>query len=250
MKSAYLLTAALLVATVSSVVADDTAAPKKKKAGKHNPSGTFVWESDVGGNYISHQLKLTLRGKKLTGEYSDDNVSLDIENGAFDGKTLSFTLEFDVDGTEVKADISGVVEGDSLKGTSKVNLNGEEFDLPIGAKRKTGRRDIVGEWKLTVETDAGEAFEPTVTIAMEKGKLSGTYDDVVAGEHELKELALKDNKLTFTIGGDAADGTPFTAKFTGKPRGDRIRGKADVVIGEAELTAKVRGKRTVEKKAE
>jgi len=247
MKSAYLLTAALLVATASCSIADDTAAPAKK-SGKHNPSGTFVWESDVGGNYISHQLKLTLRGKNLTGEYSDDNVSLDIENGAFDGKTLSFTLEFDVDGTEVKADISAVVEGDTLKGTSKVNLNGEEFDLPIDAKRKTSRRDVVGKWQLTVETDAGEAFEPTVTIVMEKGKLSGTYDEVVAGEHDLTELTLKDNKLSFTIGGEATDGTPFTAKFTGKPRGDRIRGKADVVIGETELTAKVRGKRTVEKK--
>lgn len=247
MKSAYLLTAALFVATINSAVADDTAAPKKK-SGKHHPSGTFVWESDVGGNYISSQLKLALRGKKLTGEYSDDNVSLEIENGAFDGKTLSFTLEFDVDGTEVKAAVSGVVEGDSLKGTTKVDLNGETFDLPIDGKRKTSRRDVVGEWKLTVETDAGEAFEPTVTIAMEKGKLSGTYDDVVAGEHELKELTLKDNKLSFTIGGDASDGTPFTAKFTGKPRGDRIRGKADVVIGEAELTAKVRGKRTVDQK--
>jgi opacity protein-like surface antigen len=250
MKSAYLLTAALLVATISSAVADDAAAPKKPKPGKHNPSGTFVWESDVGGSYISSQLKLALRGKKLTGEYSDDNVSLEIENGAFDGKTLSFTLEFDVDGTEVKADVTGVVDGDSLKGTTKLNLNGETFDLPIDAKRKTSRRDVVGEWKLTVETEAGEAFEPTVTIAMEKGKLKGTYDEAVAGQHELTDLDVKDNKLTFTIGGDASDGTPFTAKFSGKPRGDRIHGKADVVIGEAEMTATIRGKRTVDKKAE
>jgi hypothetical protein len=247
MKSAYLLSAALLIATVNSALADDEVAQKKRGNLKHNPSGTFVWESDVGGNYIESQLKLMLRGKKLSGEYSDQNVALEIENGAFDGETFSFSLEFDADGVEVSADVSGVVTGDKMTGVTKINLNGETFDLPIEAKRKTGKRDVLGEWNLSIETDAGEAFQPTVTITLKKGKLIGVYDGAVAGEHDLKELALKDNTLTFTIGGEAGDGTSFSAKFHGKPRGDRIRGKADVVIGGAEMTAKIRGKRTVEK---
>ena len=111
MKTVYLLTAALLLGTLSSSVAEEKAA-KKSKPGKHNPSGTWVWNSEVDGNYIESQLKLALRRKKLTGEYSDQNVSLEIENAEFDGKTVTFTLEFDVDGTEVKAAFTGVAQGD------------------------------------------------------------------------------------------------------------------------------------------
>lgn len=244
MKFAYLLTAALLVGTLSTAAADEQA-KKKKKAGNHNPSGTWVWESDVEGTYIESQLKLSLRKKKLTGEYSDQNVSLEIENGAFDGKTVSFTLEFDVDGTEVKADFSAVAEGDKLTGVSKLDINGNQFDMPVEAKRRTGRRDVVGKWKFVVETAEGEVFEPVVNLELKKGKLVGSYEGDAAGAHDLQEVKLKDNKLTFKIAGDAADGSSFTALFTGKPRGDRIRGKSEVTINGAELTAKVRGHRII-----
>ncbi len=244
MKSVYLLTAALLVGTLSSVVADESA---KKKSGKNNPSGTWVWESEVDGSYIESQLKLALRGKKLTGEYSDQNVSLEIENGAFDGTTVTFTLEFDVDGTEVKADFSGTAEGDTLKGLTKVNLNGNDLELPVDAKRRTGRRDVVGKWNFVAETESGETFESVVTLKLSKGKLVGTYEGQDAGSHDLQDVVLKDNKLSFTLEGSADDGSSFTAKFTGKPRGDRIRGKSDVTINGAEMTAKIRGHRIIKK---
>lgn len=243
MKPAYLLIAALLVGTVSSSVAEETA--KKKKPGKHNPSGTWVWESEVDGAYIESQLKLALRGKKLTGEYSDQNVSLELENAAFDGETVTFTLEFDVDGTEVKADFSGVASGDKLKGLTKLNINGAELEMPVDAERRTGRRDVVGKWNFKVETSEGELFEPTVVLKLEKGRLVGTHEGDVAGSHDLQDVVLKDNQLSWTVEGSASDGSSFTAKFTGKPRGDRIRGKADVVVNGAEISAKVRGQRVI-----
>lgn len=246
MKSAYLLTAALLLGTLSSAVAEEEAA-KKKKPGKHNPSGTWVWESDVDGTYIQSQLKLSLRGKKLTGEYSDDNVSLDLENAEFDGKTVTFTLEFDVDGTEVRADFSGVVEGDKITGTTLVDLNGNEFEMPVDGKRRTLRRDVVGEWKLKSEID-GQEMESTVTIKLEKGKLAGSYSSEVAGDHALQDVSLKSNKLSFTVAGETVDGTAFTGTFTGTPRGDRIRGNTEIEVDGAQMTAKVRGRRVIKKK--
>lgn len=244
MKSAYLLTAALLVGVLSSAAAEEQT---KKKKPNHNPSGTWVWESDVDGGYIESTLKLTLRGKKLSGEYSDQNVTLDIENPSFDGETVKFTLEFDVDGTEVSAEFSGVASGDKLTGVSKVDINGAEFELPVDADRRTGRRDVTGQWKFKVETPEGEVFEPVVNLKLARGKLVGSYEGDAAGSHELQEVKLKDNKLSFKIGGEAADGSSFTAMFTGKPRGDRIRGKAEVEINGAAMTAKVRGQRVVEK---
>ena len=245
MKCAYLLTAALLVGALSSAAADEPA--KKKKPGKSNPSGTWTWESDVGGNYIASELKLSLHGKQLTGEYSDDNVSLEIENGQYDGDAFSFTLEFDVDGTEVKAAVSGVAAGDKMTGNTKLSINGQEIELPIDAKRDTKRKDVVGTWKLKVETDAGEVFEPTVVLSLDKGKLAGIYEGQAAGKLDLQDVKLEKNKLSFTISGDAADGSTFSAKFTGKPRGNRIGGKSAVTINGSELTAKVRGHRVTEK---
>jgi hypothetical protein len=245
MKYAYLLTAALVIGTLSSAVADEPA--KNKKSGKSNPSGTWTWEADVGGNYIASELKLLLHGEKLTGEYSDNNVSLEIENGQYDGKTFSFTLEFDVDGTEIKAAVSGVATGDKMTGNTKLSINSQEMELPIDAKRDTKRKDVVGTWKLKVETDAGEVFEPTVVLSLEKGELAGSYDGQVAGKHDLQDVKLEKNKLSFTISGDAADGSTFLAKFTGKPRGNRIGGKSAVTIDGSELTAKVRGHRVTKK---
>ncbi len=251
MKTAYLLTVVLFVGTLSSALADDEVrkAPRKQP-GKNNPSGTWVWNSDVDGNFIESQLTLLLQGKELTGEYSDQNVSLDIENGQFDGKTFSFTLKFDVDGTQVKASVSGVVEGDKLTGMTKVSLNGVEIDLQVDAKRQTQRRDVVGTWNLKVETDAGEQFTPTVVLALEKGKLKGVYEGDAAGKHDLQDVTLKANKLTFAISGSAADGSTFSAKFTGRPRGNRIRGKSAVTINGVELSARVRGRRMVKKQSD
>ena len=249
MKSAYLLTAALLVSTLTTTVADDQA--EKKKKANHNPAGTWVWESEVGGTFLDNKLTIYWRNKELTGEFSNDVADLEIENGKFDGETFSFTLEFDAEGTEVLVEFSGVADGDKMTGTSKVDLGGEELDLPVAADRKTGKRDVLGDWNMTIELDSGEAFEPVVTLKLEKGKLAGTYADDIAGTHELKDVSLKNNVLTFSIGGEAeGDGTPFSAKFTGKPRGDRIRGKAEVEIAGTELAAKIRGKRIVEDEEE
>lgn len=245
MKYACLLTAALVIGTLSSAVADEPA--KNKKSGKSNPSGTWTWEADVGGNYIASELQLLLHGEQLTGEYNNDIVSLEIENSRYDGKTFSFTLEFDVDGTEIKAAVSGVAAGDKMTGNAKLSINGQEMELPIDAKRDTKRRDVVGTWKLKVETDAGEAFEPIVIVSLEKGKLAGSYEGQAAGKHDLQDVKLEENKLSFTISGDAADGSPFSAKFTGKPRGNRIGGKSTVTINGSELTAKVRGHRVTKK---
>ena len=240
MKSAYLLTAALCLTTLSDAGADE---PGKKKSGRNNPAGTWVWESDVGGEFIESQLTLLMRGKKVTGEYSDQNVSLEIEDGAFDGKTVTFTLEFDVDGTEIKASFSGVAEADKLAGTTKLSINGEETEMAVDAKRQTGRADVVGKWKLNVATGNGEVFAPTVTLSLQKGKLAGTYEDEAAGKHDLQDVSLRNNQLSFSISGNAADGSTFSATFTGTPRGNRIRGKSDVVINDSETTAKVRGRK-------
>ena len=72
MKSAYLLTAALLASTLTTTLADDTA--EKKKKANHNPSGTWVWESEVAGTFLDNKLILNWRNKELTGEFSGESV--------------------------------------------------------------------------------------------------------------------------------------------------------------------------------
>ena len=57
-----------------------------------------------------------------------------------------------------------------------------------------------------------------------------------------------DNVLTFALGGEAQDGSVFKGTFRGKPRGDRLVGKAEVTINDLEMTAKVRGRRAMPKK--
>ncbi len=244
----FLLTAAAVCLTGPSISADDQSTEKSAESARHDPTGTWVWETEVAGAFIESQLRLALDDDgKLTGEYSDQNVSLEISKGAFDGKTVTFSLEFDVDGNEVQADFSGTADGDSLKGLTKLTLNGEPIDLPIDARRRTSRRDVVGKWELSVETDNGEFFEPTVTLELRRGRLVGTYSDAAAGDHELSDVTLKNNVLTLVVEGEAPDGARFRAEFRGKPRGNRLEGKADVVINDNELTAAVTGRRVATK---
>ena len=223
--------------TAGHVFADD--------AIENDPSGTWVWETEVDGETIESRLSVSLNGKKLRGTYRDQNVTEKIKNAKFDGKTMTFDLEFEVDGTEVKASFKGAATGDKLTGKANLSLDGQENTIEIKGVRKTRTADVVGSWKLDVETGDGESFSPTVTLKTEKRELSGTYQGPVAGKHDLKEISLKDNVLAFTVAGVAdSDGSAFEAKFEGIPRGNFIKAKADVTINGVETSAKISGKRT------
>ena len=47
----------------------------------HDPSGTWKWDSEVGGTTVNSVIRLNFDGKTLSGTYANQDVDVDIENG-------------------------------------------------------------------------------------------------------------------------------------------------------------------------
>ncbi len=58
--------------------------------------------------------------------------------------------------------------------------------------------DLVGDWNIKFETPNG-VVAPSMTLKMEGDKLGGTYHSTVFGENPIKDLKLKDGKLSFVL---------------------------------------------------
>src|SRR5689334_15509001 len=90
--------------------------------------------------------------------------------------------------------------------------------------RAADDNDVVGTWKLTVDSPDG-GHEPVLTIKKEKAGYKAEY---VEGERKLtaRDIRFKDGKLRFKIESEYA-GNPATTTFEGKVAGDAIKGECE-----------------------
>jgi hypothetical protein len=103
-----------------------------------DPNGTWVWTVMFGGGQ-EFELSITLKaeGEKLTGQLTlpmGDNI--DIKDGVFKNDEVSFTTEVERNGNTIKAKYKGKVEGDSIKGKSERERDGEVVTRDWEPKRK------------------------------------------------------------------------------------------------------------------
>jgi hypothetical protein len=86
--------------------------------------------------------------------------------------------------------------------------------------------DISGVWTFVVETDAGGG-SPTVTIAQEGGRLTGTYVSEQLGTAALTGT-IEGAAFTFSFG-IALEGMPLTVTLTGTvENAESLRGSYDL----------------------
>jgi hypothetical protein len=146
-------------------------------------------------------------------------------------------------GNQFDVQFSGKVEKDEIKGTIKVDFgnNGpQEFEWI--AKRAIEPDDVLGVWKLVVESSMGP-MERQFTITKDHDKLQGLYHSQFA-DHDAKDLTLKDNQLSWEVSGER-EGRPFKIVYDGRPRGNAIEGTCDFDFGgDIKGTTKFTGKRT------
>ena len=117
-----------LFALVSTARAED----------KPNPTGTWKWTVDFGGQTREVTLKLKLEGDKLTGTMvGRDNQETPIEDAKYNKDTgdVSFKVTRERDGQKFTIKYSGKVTGDTLKGKTEVNFGGEDRSFDFEAKR-------------------------------------------------------------------------------------------------------------------
>jgi hypothetical protein len=216
--------------------------PKPAKSAPVDPSGTWKWQYRFGDNTMDAKLKLNWDGKKLTGNYTAREATSDIQDAKLERDQLSFTTVREINGNEFEVQFKGQVKPEEIVGTVTVDF-GQSRDFDWTAKRAVEMDDVLGVWNMQIDTPNGRV-EPKLTITKgDNGKLKGTYESVF-GKREAKNLALKDNQLTWEVSANDDDEFDFKIAYKGTPRGDNIEGTNEYEFGDNTGTMKFTGKRT------
>jgi hypothetical protein len=107
------------------------------KAADKGAAGTWTWTVNRNGQDVTTTLKLKQDGEKLTGTVKGQQGNeTEIKDGKItkDGD-VSFTVERERNGQTFVIKYAGKLEGDSIKGKTKMTINGEERERDWEAKR-------------------------------------------------------------------------------------------------------------------
>jgi len=102
-----------------------------------DPTGTWKWETNFGGKTRENTLKLKLDGDKLTGSMlGRDNQETPIENASYKDGKISFTVTREFNNNKITSKYNGTVSGDSIKGKTETEFNGQNRMADWDAKRQ------------------------------------------------------------------------------------------------------------------
>jgi hypothetical protein len=125
------LTVAVLMLALMGLIGAARADDKKD-----SPTGTWKWTINFGGQERELAVKLKADGEKLTGKFvSPDGKESDIEDGKYKDGELSFKVTRERDGNKFVIKFKGKVKGDTLKGKTEFERNGESQNRDWEAKR-------------------------------------------------------------------------------------------------------------------
>ena len=103
---------------------------------KGDPTGTWKWTTERGGQKRETVLKLKVEGTKLTGTITArKDMEVKIEDGKFEGGEVTFTVTREFKDQKFTTKYKAKVEGDTLKGTATSERDGKEQKREFEAKR-------------------------------------------------------------------------------------------------------------------
>jgi hypothetical protein len=103
---------------------------------KPNPTGTWKWTVRFGDREREMSLKLKAEGEKLTGSMPGrDGQELKIEDGAFKNGEVAFKVTREFNGQKFVIKYKGKVSGDTIKGKTEFDRDGETMSRDWEAKR-------------------------------------------------------------------------------------------------------------------
>jgi hypothetical protein len=104
---------------------------------KANPTGTWKWTINAGGQSREATIKLKLEGDKLTGAMVGRNGrETSIEDGTFKNGEVSFTITRERNGQKSSTKYHGKVGGDTIKGKIESERGGQTRTTDWEAKRE------------------------------------------------------------------------------------------------------------------
>jgi hypothetical protein len=100
-------------------------------------TGKWTWTVTVNGQERKQTLELKQDGTNLTGNMLGRNdQKTPITDGKVDGNNISFAVVRSRNGQEVKVLYKATIDGDTMKGTTIFNANGQEQKREFTAKRE------------------------------------------------------------------------------------------------------------------
>lgn len=235
MKSLLALALACLVFTTSSF-ADD------KATSKADPTGTWRWERTGRNDSVNKMtLKLKSEGDKVSGTLATKRTGgngngpgnsdpIEIKDAKLDGNKISFTVTRTFNDREMVSKYVGTIDGDSIKGTQTRNGQNGEQESEWNATRSISLEDAAGSWAISFEGPDGNKINSKFDIKVEGDSAKGVYHSTLFGDHDIKDIAVKDNKLSFAVAFKSDQGE-FTVNYEGKIHGDKINGMVKSSFG-------------------
>jgi hypothetical protein len=103
---------------------------------KADPTGTWKWKVKFGDQEREFTLKLKADGDKLKGAMlGRDGNETPIEEGTFKDGKVAFKITRERDGNKFVIHYTGKVSGDTIKGKTEFERNGEKMEREWEAKR-------------------------------------------------------------------------------------------------------------------
>jgi len=108
-----------------------------RAADKADPSGTWKWSTTFNNQTRERTLKLKLDGDKLSGTMlGRDDKEIAIDDGKFKDGEVSFSYTRERNGTKFTTKYKGKLDGDTIKGESETERNGQNMKRDWEAKRE------------------------------------------------------------------------------------------------------------------
>jgi hypothetical protein len=103
-----------------------------------NPDGNWKWSfTTANGQAFDFSLALKHEGDKLTGQLMlPMGQGIDIKDGTFKNDEVNFAVEFERNGNTMKVKYSGKLDGDTIKGKSERERDGQVMARDWEAKRE------------------------------------------------------------------------------------------------------------------
>ena len=102
-----------------------------------DPTGTWTWKVMFNNNSFDATLKLKLEGDKLTGTMPGrDNQETAISDASFKDNKVSFSVTREINGQKRTTKYEGTLSGDTIKGKSTRERDGNVTSTDWEAKRQ------------------------------------------------------------------------------------------------------------------
>jgi hypothetical protein len=193
-----------------------------------DPSGTWQREYDWNDARVEEVIQLHVEGGKVVGTLLRNDESHEVKDGKLKGNAVSFSISGDYQGTAWTARYTGIISGNEINGTVVVEAGDQSWDFDWIVTRRI-QIDPSGTWRREYDWNDARVKEVIRLNQTADGKIAGTlsYNDEAL---EIKDAALKDDELSFSVSGDY-QGNAWTTRYTGTITGDEIKGTGVLQFG-------------------